>query len=327
MDHPTCGPGARWCARADKMFAVPGMHVLDVGVEDHDRLVLSVESGQLEAGCPSCGVLAVGHGRRTHMLHDAPCFGRTTVLLWRKRVWRCREPLCATDTFSKVHDLAPPRALLTVRAVRWATDALAHDDTTVSALARHLGVDWHTCWSAVEVEARARVGQPERLQNVKTLGVDEHIWRPSRIGVDRAVTIMVDLMRDQAGSLHAGLLDAVVARSGTATSPGWTPNRTGSPPASRPPPSTRSGGMRTRSATVSPRPSPCWTRSMSCGWARRWSTRSAAASNRRRSVTAAIRTTRSTRSAACCATASSTSPRSSRTGSRPASTPATRPKK
>ena len=124
MDHLTCGPGARWCARADAMFAVPGMHVLHVSVDDHDRLVLSVESGQLEAGCPSCGVLAVGHGRRTHLLHDVPCFGRVTVLQWRKRVWRCREPLCATDTFSETHDLAPPRALLTVRAVRWAADAL-----------------------------------------------------------------------------------------------------------------------------------------------------------------------------------------------------------
>jgi transposase len=43
----------------------------------------------------------------------------------------------------------------------------------------------------------------------------EHIWRPSRIGFDRAVTIMVDLTRDQAGCLHARLLDAVVGRSGT----------------------------------------------------------------------------------------------------------------
>ena len=50
---------------------------------------------------------------------------------------------------------------------------------------------------------------------MKTLGVDEHIWRPSRIGVDRAVTIMVDLTRDQAGCLHARLLDAVVGRCGT----------------------------------------------------------------------------------------------------------------
>jgi transposase len=40
-------------------------------------------------------------------------------------------------------------------------------------------------------------------------------WRPSRIGVDRAVTIMVDLPRDQDGCLHARLLDAVVGRSGT----------------------------------------------------------------------------------------------------------------
>ena len=216
MDHPMCGSGVRWCARADKIFAVPGMHVLDVTVDDRGRLVLSVESGQLEAGCPACGVLAVGHRRRTHVLHDAPCFGRTTVLHWRKRVWRCREQQCATDTFSETHDLAPPRAALTVRAVRWATDALAHDDTTVSALARHLGVGWPTCWSAIETEARARVSQPERLGGVKTLGVDEHIWRPSRIGTDRAVTIMVDLTRDQDGCLHARLLDAVVGRSGTA---------------------------------------------------------------------------------------------------------------
>jgi transposase len=198
------------------MFDVPGMHVLDVEVDDHGRLVLGVESGQLEAGCPACGVLAVGHGRRVHVLHDAPCFGRVTVLQWRKRIWRCREPLCPTDTFSETHDLAPPRAALTVRAVRWATEALAHDDTTVSALARHLGVDWHTAWPAIEVEARARVADPARLQKVKTLGVDEHIWRPSRMGVDRAVTIMVDLTRDQDGCLHARLLDAVVGRSGTA---------------------------------------------------------------------------------------------------------------
>jgi transposase len=169
--------GWRWCGRADAIFDVPGMHVLDVGVDAEQRLVLSVESGQVEAGCPGCGVLAVGHGRRTHLLHDAPCFDRTTLLQWRKRIWRCREPLCPTDTFSEVRDLAPPRALLTVRAVRWATDALAHDDTTVSALARHLGVDWHTAWSAIEVEARARVANHDRLQNVKTLGVDEHAVR------------------------------------------------------------------------------------------------------------------------------------------------------
>jgi transposase len=123
--------------------------------------------------------------------------------------------VCPTGVFGETHPIAPPRAVLTVRAVRWATDALTHHDTTVSALARQLGVDWHTAWSAIRVEAAARVADPARLRNVTTLGVDEHIGRPSRIGVDRAVTIMVDLTRDQDGCLHARLLDAVVGRSGT----------------------------------------------------------------------------------------------------------------
>jgi transposase len=210
-----CGSGARWCARADAIFDVPDMHVLDVEIDDEQRLVLTVESGQQEAACPSCGVVAVGHGRRVRLLHDAPCFARVTLLRWLVRIWRCREQACPTQSFSETHELAPPRTVLTTRAVAWATGALSWDDTTVSALARQLGVDWHTCWDAVEVEARARTSDPARLQNVKTLGVDEHIWRPSRIGVDRAVTIMVDLTRDQAGCLHARLLDAVVGRSGS----------------------------------------------------------------------------------------------------------------
>jgi transposase len=191
------------------------MHVLDVEVDQRQRLVLTVESGQLQAACPACGVLAVGHGRRVRVLHDALCFARVTLLRWLVRIWRCREPACGMGTFSESHELTPPRMALTARAVGWATSALSWDDTTVSALARHLGVDWHTCWDAIEMEAKARISNPARLAGVNTLGVDEHVWRPSRIGVDRAVTIMVDLSRDQAGCLHARLLDAVVGRSGT----------------------------------------------------------------------------------------------------------------
>src|SRR5215212_1118615 len=126
MDHPMCGSGARWCARADAMFDVPRMHVLAVAVDEKDRLVVTVESDQVEHGCPGCGVLAVGHGRRVHLLHDAPCFGRVTLVRWLKRIWRCREPMCTTATFSEEHDLAPARAVLTTRSVAWATAALSH---------------------------------------------------------------------------------------------------------------------------------------------------------------------------------------------------------
>ena len=149
MTHSMCGSGARWWARADAIFDVAGMHVLDVEDDRDGWLVLTVESDQVQTGCPSCGVVAVSHGRRPRTLHDAPCLGRVTVLHWLKRLWRCREPDCPTGVFSETPQIAPARAVLTVRAVRWATDALAHDDTTVSALARQLGVDWHTALTAI----------------------------------------------------------------------------------------------------------------------------------------------------------------------------------
>jgi transposase len=197
------------------MFNAEGVHVLDVH-HGHRRLVITVETDADLAGCPGCGVLAVGHGRREHRAFDAPCFGLPVLVIWRKRIWRCREPSCAMTTFSETHELIAPRSKLTTRAVAWATDALAHDDTTVSALARHLGVYWHTLWNAVRGHARERTQRPERLHGVKTLGVDEHVWKPGRYGSDRAVTAMVDLTRDEHGRLWARLLDVVPGRSGTA---------------------------------------------------------------------------------------------------------------
>lgn len=216
MHDCRCGPGVRWCTRADAMFNIADMHVLEVVRDVGGRLVLTVETDRAVTGCPSCGVVAVGHGRREVRMHDAPCFTGPTVLRWRKRIWRCAEAACPVGTFSETHDLAPPRAKLTARAVGWALDALRHDDTTVAALARHLGVDWHTLWDAIRDHARERVTDPGRLAGVASLGVDEHVWRPSRHGPDRAVTAMVDLTRDAEGCVRARLLDVVPGRSGTA---------------------------------------------------------------------------------------------------------------
>ena len=44
----------------------------------------------------------------------------------------------------------------------WATSALSYDDTTVSALARH-GCGLAHGWDAIEVEAKARTSDPDRL--------------------------------------------------------------------------------------------------------------------------------------------------------------------
>jgi transposase len=94
------------------------------------------------------------------------------------------------------------------------------DDTTVNALARRLGVDWHTLWDALKVEAQRRADDPDRLRGVESLGVDEHIWRPGKFGAGREVTCMVDLTRDANGQVRARLLDLVLGRSGPAYA-GW----------------------------------------------------------------------------------------------------------
>ena len=215
MAHCTCVLATSRCARADGIFGVEGFHVLGVTTLGDGLLVVDVESDATLTGCPLCGVVAVGHGRRVQVLHDAPCFGRPARVRWSKRIWRCPESACGQRTWTEDHCYAAPRAKLTNRAIDWAVDALRHDDTTVSALARHLGVAWDTCWSALKPRAEDLIKVPGRVRGVKTMGVDEHIWRPSkRSSTDKAVTVVVDLTRDENGCLHARLLDAVQGRSG-----------------------------------------------------------------------------------------------------------------
>ncbi len=202
------------CPIAGVMFDVAGMAVL-AAHHDGGELHLLVETPDQVGGCRSCGVVASAHGRRHHVLRDAPFGHRAVVVRWRKRIWRCAEPLCPVDTFSEDHPIAAQRATLTNRAITWAVDALEQDDTTVSALARRLGVGWHTLWRPMRVAAAARLARSGRLDGVAALGVDEHVWRPGKFGAGRDVTVMVDLTRGADGVLRARSLDMATGRSGT----------------------------------------------------------------------------------------------------------------
>jgi hypothetical protein len=90
------------------------MHVLDVEIDDQQRLVLNIESGQLEAGCPACGV-----GGWPWPSGAARCavLRPVTLARWLVRIWRGREPLRPTQTFTEAHDIAPSQMVLTTRAV------------------------------------------------------------------------------------------------------------------------------------------------------------------------------------------------------------------
>lgn len=227
MAEPTlcCTLPGDYCARVDTLFNHDGVHVVDVGW-DGDQLRLTVETQPRLVGCPGCGVVAVGHGRRVRRLHDIPAFGAPVRLRWKVRRYRCAEALCAVSVFSEDHELAPARARLTTRAAWWAIGCLQRDTASVAAVARRLGVDWHTLWDTIAPLLDGLAAEPARFAGVTVLGVDEHIWhhapRPGK--GPKELTGMVDLTRDGDGKPQARLLDLVPGRSGPAYA-GWLVER------------------------------------------------------------------------------------------------------
>ena len=220
-----------YCRRCDLLVGLTGLHVVDVGERAGKRgpvLRVVVESAATVMACPGCGVVVASHGRREVALVDVPCMGRPVQLVWRKRTWRCREPACPTRLVTEQNDaVAPPRALLTVRACWWAIGQLRREHGSVRGIARQLGTTWRTVWRAVKPLLQAMADDESRFEGVRTLGVDEHIWHHvSTKPVDQGgrgpkeLTGMVDLTRDQHGRTRARLLDLVPGRSGAAYT-GW----------------------------------------------------------------------------------------------------------
>ena len=180
--------------------------------------MVTVSSPAAPTGCPSCGVVATGRGRRRRVLHDVPGTARVRIV-WRQRVWRCSEDGCHRKSFvEQVPALVAPRGSITTRAIGWAIGQLRREHATVHGLARQLGTSWKTVWRAVEPELVKLAADESRFDAVTTLGVDEHIWHhvdPRRRG-PKELTGMVDLSRDSHGRTRARLLDLVPGRSGKA---------------------------------------------------------------------------------------------------------------
>ena len=219
-----CRVHGGYCPRCDVLVGLVGLHV--IGVERTEAgLRVDVESERpVVVGCPSCGVVAHAHGRQTVELIDAPCFAAAVRLSWRKRRYRCPEPICPVVTFTEQDpEVAPQRGLLTGRATMWAIGQLRRENASVQGLARQLGCTWKTLWRSVRPVLEAAAADEDRFAGVTTLGVDEHVWhhvceRPIDQGGrgPKYLTGMVDLTRDMDGHLHARLLDLVPGRSGQA---------------------------------------------------------------------------------------------------------------
>lgn len=204
------------CPCCDAWLDLPGLHVIAVDHDDH-AVVVTVASDHAERGCPSCGVLARVHDRRTVTLIDAPAMGRPVRLHWVKHRYVCREHLCDQHTFTETDErIAPAGHLLTTRATRWAIEQLHREHAAVSGLARQLGISWKTLWRAIKPVLQAADADPTRFEGVKRLGVDEHVWHHCnpRTRGPKMLTGMVDFTPSNDGTARTRLLDLVPGRSG-----------------------------------------------------------------------------------------------------------------
>ena len=141
--------------------------------EDTGEWWLAVETTEDRGWCPTCGVRAVGHGRRRVKVRDLPIADRPVVLVWAKRLWRCPEPACAMGTWSEESDEIAPRAVLTERARAEIARRVGLGEQSVARAAKSFGVGWHAAMAAVWDHGQPRVDHLTRLGAPAAIGLDE----------------------------------------------------------------------------------------------------------------------------------------------------------
>ena len=169
-----------------------------------------------------CGECGVGGRLRDHVerkVTDLPIVGHPTRLHVRVPRFICGNTDCGTRIFQqRMPFLAEPRAKTTRRCTRWILQRLAIDRTSVSAVAKALGLGWDLVNDLAISRIRTLVyDQPGHLEGVRVLGVDEHKWKHVRgDGSSSFVTVLVDLTPVVDGTGPARVLDMVQGRSAKA---------------------------------------------------------------------------------------------------------------
>jgi transposase len=209
------GEEASGGAVLSEVFGLDGFDVL-AAADAAGELEIMIETPAGLVGCPGCGAVATPKDRRPTWVADLPIAGRPVVLCWVKRIWCCPHPQCGTKTWTETHSAIPPRAVLTERAAVGAVHDIAHGATVVGR-ARGLGVGWQTINRHVLARGTPVVEDPDRLEGVTAVGVDEHVWQRGTGGRPTAfATGIVDLTPGR----PTRLLDLVEGRSG-AVLRGW----------------------------------------------------------------------------------------------------------
>jgi transposase len=203
------------------LVGLPAVNVLGVDDELGGVVMVHVESGTEQPGCPACGTPAWVKDRPAVVLVDLPCFGRPARLVWHKHRLRCPDDDCAVGSWTGEDPrIAPARGAMTDRAGRWVCEQVGRLGRTVAEVARELGCDWHTVNDAVIAYGTPLVEDPDRVGEVEALGLDETLFcRQGRWRTQAWCTSIVDV---SAG--HTQLLDVVPGRSATGPS-AWLETR------------------------------------------------------------------------------------------------------
>jgi transposase len=209
--------GQHSSASASRLLDLDGFEVL-TAVVTGGEWQLTVQTTATVVGCVGCGVRAELHGRRAVRVRDLPAGGRPVVLVWRKRIWCCREPACRVRTWTERAAAIGPRMVLTERARVEACRWVGKDAHAVAAVARDLGVGWATVMRSVHDHGTSLVDDAARLEGVTALGVDETSFlKATRLAPTRWITGLVDLEDGR-------LLDVVADRTRAAVA-GWLGSR------------------------------------------------------------------------------------------------------
>src|ERR671911_275456 len=171
---------------------------------------LAVETTEDRTWCGSCGVRAIGHGRRRVVVRDLPMADRPVVLVWAKRLWRCGEAACSARAWSEGSEEIGSRAVLTERARAEIARRVGPAQHSVAQAARDFGVSWYAAMAAVRDHGQPRVDHLARLGAPSAIGLDETSFLAATVEhPTMLVTGIVDIDEGR-------LIDVLPARSAVA---------------------------------------------------------------------------------------------------------------
>jgi transposase len=164
-----------------------------------DRAVLACRVVEPDDWCRRCGCQGVPRDTVTRELAHEPFGWRPTTLLLTVRRYRCAD--CGHVWRQDTTAAAEPRAKISRAGLRWGLVGIVVQHLSMARVAEGLGVSWNTANDAVLAEGqRLLIADSARLEGVRVVGVDEHVWRHTRKG-DKYVTVVIDLtpVRDETG--------------------------------------------------------------------------------------------------------------------------------